>query len=505
MQFRAGRSGILLACFTVLLISGASADSGAGQPARESLVDDLVALSELIVEHHFQPPTRQQLVLEAARGIYECRKQEPPADLARQCSLSGNDQKFREILLAALGVDSERDAVVINRGVTRGGSSAPEPDVADLMRAAVLKLNAVVPGGLELQTPKAHAANQQLSESRYVGVGIAVRMTDDHEFQIVSAVEGGPMQTAGVPQESIIEEIDGWKTREQRLEECVDRLRGPKGTSVNLKIRRPAAEQAEPLTLTRGVVPIKSLQARGVVSEGKTILHLQLSQITSSVSHETRQALTAQKELHGIVLDLRGTQSGPAHFAVLFADLFLGEGRLGTAWRGGKRQALSSGPDELVADVPVAVLVNEYTAGSAEWLAAVLKESGRAEVFGTPSAGLAVDNQSFALPSGERHATFATVVLETSKSGKLLGMLTLGQFLARGIDVKAPEDTITAGRIYPRVERAEPGFGAVVSNLFTPAQPLRAPVGLTTGSPPMDPLNAAMRYLVQQSQGPSAQ
>ena len=373
------------------------------------------------------------------------------------------------------------------------------------MRAAVLKLNTVVPGGLDLQSPKAQAANQQLAESRYVGVGIAVRMTDNHEFQIVSAVEGGPMHAAGVPQESIIEEIDGWTTRDQRLEECVERLRGPKGSSVNLRIRRPAAEQAEPLTLTRGVVPIKSLRAQAVVREGKTILHLQPSQITSSISHEARQALAAQKDLHGIVLDLRGTQSGPTHFAVLFADLFLGEVRLGTAWRGGKGQALASGPDELVADVPIAVLVNEYTAGSAEWLAAVLKESGRAEVFGTPSAGLAVDSQSFTLPSGERHATFATVVLETSKSGKLLGSLTPGEPLARRGDAKPPEDTIAAGRIYPRVERAEPGFGAVVSNLFTPAQPLRTPVGLTKGMPPVDPLNAAVKYLVQQQPGAPGQ
>jgi hypothetical protein len=201
------RSG--LCCFVGVWFLLVAVEPGRGddspKSAAQTLASDLVALSRLVMEHHFQPPVQQQVILAAARGLYESRDQEPPRDLAQRCSAATTDSEYEAILTAACGNGFGDDA----------------PRDALRLQAMVLQLSGVVPGDLSLESLKASTANRQLAESRYVGVGIAVRMTDDAEFQVMSAIPGGPMQVAGVPDKTIITEIDGWKTTKKRLEDCV--------------------------------------------------------------------------------------------------------------------------------------------------------------------------------------------------------------------------------------------------------------------------------------------
>jgi carboxyl-terminal processing protease len=478
-----------------LLIPAFRSATGEDKPpvsAPKHLASDLVALSRLVMEHHFQPPARQQVILAAARGLYESREQEPPADLAQQCSEAKSDSEFEAILNVAWGADVGVD---------------PTRD-AQRLQAAVFRMSSVIPGDLTIESLKSHTANRQLAENRYVGVGIAVRMTmttEISEFQVTSALEGGPMKVAGIPDNTVITEIDGWKTTGQRLEECVERLRGPEGSTVSMLIRRPDSTTIELLTIRRGVVPIKSLQFKAETIQGRSILGLSPGRLTGSLPHEIREAINAQPKIDGIVLDLRSTESGPAHFAVLLADQFLRQGTIGGERRDGKLREFKAEPGELAQDVPLAILVDEQCDGTCEWLAAILVESGRAQAFGTPTAGLAVDAESFPLPSGNLVARFSTLVLETPKHEKLLGKVSIPTQVVKALPSQHRKQRpvgVYAGRLIPQVVEPKPvTLSSIATTLLQQAtvkSPRKGTAAMMQEPGREDAMNAAIEYLVRQ-------
>jgi carboxyl-terminal processing protease len=199
--------------------------------------------------------------------------------------------------------------------------------------------------------------------------------------------------------------------REQLTEEAVERLRGPEGTPVTLVIRRPGKEEDETVTLYRGVVPQKMLTVEISDEAGRRIAVLRPRELGGSLAHEIREFAETERNLDGVLLDLRGS-FGRAHFAALVADQFLDGGEMGTIETAARRTAMKAEPGEILPEVPVAIATDEGTRGSAAWLATLLMERKRAMVFGRKGQHPNLDFETFELPSGEM-ATFATKVLVT--------------------------------------------------------------------------------------------
>ncbi|HVJ67658.1 MAG TPA: PDZ domain-containing protein, partial [Caulifigura sp.] len=288
----------------VFATSALAEDHHSNSPA-EDFARDIVALSNLILQHHVEPPARQQVVLTAARAVYLARGHNPPHDLAHRCSSSGTDDKFFAILVEAYGKEFSAEAKdqreLADRFAGRTTSShelivAPETQ-RKLYQQVSEALAKELDGGLTFLSPKASTAQQQLAENRYVGVGIAAGQTEDRKFVIRAVMPGGPMDRAGIPAETIIVSIDGWPTVGQGIEECVERLRGPEGSSVALVIHRSTTDHDEPLTLNRGVVPRKSLNADVRQLPDRRIAILRPEAITASLPHEVRAFAQAQPQL----------------------------------------------------------------------------------------------------------------------------------------------------------------------------------------------------------------
>jgi hypothetical protein len=438
------------------------------RPEARAFAEDLVALSHLLVQHHVDAPARQQTILIAARSLYDAKNMHSPHQLARDCS-SATDEQLIEILIEACGPTFGRH----------------DSDVAKARTTVAEALSPLLEGGLQLQTVKASLAERQLSENRYVGVGIAATQDEPGRLIVRSVMPGGPMDRAGVPPETVIASIDGWATQGQSMEECVERLRGPEGTSVLLTIRRPHASEDEQLSLKRGVVPRKSLSFEVKDDGQRRIAILRPESLTASLPHEIQRFAESERRLHGVLLDLRGV-SGPSHFAVLVADLFLDGGDMGVVIKGSSRRMLRAQPGEAFADVPLAIVVDPQTTNSCQWLVETLKVRRGAQVFGELRDERTVDDESFPLPGGTTVARFATSVLlfdgEDHAARNRIPHRPNAETSEPEAQVKALVTTTAGG------DAAEPPTGTFSDLVRSPPNAIR-PLSAA------DPLDAALNHL----------
>ena len=159
--------------FATLIVPGLSSLRGQdalSEPARPgtSLAARVRPVVEAVMEHHIDPPTRQQLVLEILRGAAESRGQRSPGDLSPRIS----DAVDADALYNLLAVELER----------QGLNEQP----SDEMIATVFeRLSGVVPGGLQIVSQKDHTVNEQLAANRYVGIGVQVSLDETtHRLKI---------------------------------------------------------------------------------------------------------------------------------------------------------------------------------------------------------------------------------------------------------------------------------------------------------------------------------
>ncbi len=177
----------------------------------------------------------------------------------------------------------------------------------------------------------------------------------------------------------------------------VDRLRGDEGTDVMVTLRQPNAAGTRTLKMTRAALPrttVTGVQKRPAggwdvrLNSTDPIGLLRITEITASTPHELRK-LAQQLESEGVravVLDLRGLGGSSVHSAVLLADCLLDSGPIGRVWTPEREHTYQAEPDALFRGWPLAVLVDQATWGTAEWLAAALQDNHRAIVVGLPTA-----------------------------------------------------------------------------------------------------------------------
>ena len=404
-------------------------------------VERILSAMELVLDHHLDPPTRQEMLLSAARTLMKEAKRKAPPGLSRRVS----DLENREHCAAFL-VNLMRDAQAT-------GLSREEAEAA-LSRGAV----AVVPGRAEIMAAKEAKVQQQLQSNQYVGIGITLSAVEGMS-SIGTAIPGGPAAKAGALDGDLFEFIDGKPTKGLGTHEVVDLLRGPEGTQVTVVFKR-ILKTLPPMTITRGIVPLETVHGLRVAGNqefgkvvpqnfhaepGSSIAYVQLDRIGGSSVHELRQIeqrLRADK-MQALIIDLRLLHSDDPHYAVLLADALLSKGAIGRVRHGDHTREFTADADCLFQDWPLAVLVSEGTAGTAEWLAAALQDNQRAIIVGSPTSGDAYVSTTFPIPNSDKTLTIPTGILERP-SGK-----PLYQELAMRSDVEKQRGRSLSSRQYP--------------------------------------------------------
>ena len=222
----------------------------------------------------------------------------------------------------------------------------------------------------------------------FTGIGIEISLKDGI-LTVVSPIEGTPAYKAGLKANDKILKIEGKTTKNMTLIESVKLLRGAKGTDVTISIYREGWRRLKDVTLTRDVIPIKSVRSR-MLEEGYG--YIRISNFQNKTTFELKKALKELekgKGLKGLVLDLRNNPGGLLDQAVKVADVFLKKGLI--VYTDGRieeqKMRFEAHPDKHSHNYPIVVLVNEGSASASEIVAGALQDHKRAIILGVQTFG----------------------------------------------------------------------------------------------------------------------
>ena len=245
---------------------------------------------------------------------------------------------------------------------------------------------------------------QQQTKGEFGGLGIEVTM-ENGLVKVVSPIEGTPADKAGLEPGDLVLEIDSEGVDGMSLNDAVDKMRGPVGTKVTLKIFRESSRKTFDVTLTRDNIQIRPV--RSELQEGG-LGYVRVSTFNDHTYDELAKHLSdlvkanGGKPLKGLVLDLRNNPGGLLNQAVKVSDAFLTQGEV-VSTRGRipeQNQRFSATPGDLVNGVPMVVIINGGSASASEIVAGALQDHKRAVILGTKSFGKGSVQTVIPLPDG---------------------------------------------------------------------------------------------------------
>ncbi|MFA5385227.1 MAG: S41 family peptidase [Eubacteriales bacterium] len=236
-------------------------------------------------------------------------------------------------------------------------------------------------------------------ENQFTGIGVELEVKPPYPV-IANVIEDSPAQKAGLKKDDLIITINGVDIINQPLWDATDKIRGPEGTTVNLGIRR-SGESEFNVTIERA--SINGPTCDWEVLTGATG-YIYVSTFASRTAEEFSEALSQLKEqkVNGLILDLRSNPGGYLQAAVDLADYFLPDKSLvvTTVYRDGQKDKYYTSGKKEKWDLPVVVLVNEYSASASEILAGALKDYEKASLAGVRTYGKGVVQDVIPLQNG---------------------------------------------------------------------------------------------------------
>jgi carboxyl-terminal processing protease len=260
---------------------------------------------------------------------------------------------------------------------------------------------------------------QVQTKGEFGGLGIEITIKEGL-LVVVAPMEGSPAEKAGVKPGDIIVKIDGKFTKEFSLVDAVKRLRGPKGSPIQISLSRNGISDLIDVTIVRDVIAVRSVKARYL---GDGFGYVRVSQFMEHTADDLKDALKALTkdsslpELRGLLLDLRNNPGGLLAQAVKVSDMFLKEGVI--VYTDGRveaqKQKFFAHARGTEPDYPMIVLVNSGSASASEIVAGALKDHGRALILGQQTFGKGSVQTITPLENGG--ALTLTTALYYTKSG----------------------------------------------------------------------------------------
>ena len=258
-----------------------------------------------------------------------------------------------------------------------------------LIEAAIQGMLASLDPHSSYMSPDSFDDMQVQTRGEFGGLGIEVTMEDGY-VKVVSPIDDTPAARAGIQAGDLVVQLDGEPVLGLSLNDAVDRMRGPVGTDIVLTVVREGAEEPLEITITRDIITIQSVRWR---LEDK-IGYVRITSFNEQTEDGLVQAIEGMKaelgdELQGVVLDLRNNPGGLLDQAIAVSDVFLDKGEI-VSTRGRRpdsTQRFNARPGDMVAGLPVVVLINGGSASASEIVAGALQDHHRAIILGEKSFG----------------------------------------------------------------------------------------------------------------------
>lgn len=262
-------------------------------------------------------------------------------------------------------------------------------------------------------------ANEAL-EGEFDGIGVVFNMATD-TIIVINVVPSGPSDMAGVRNGDRIIKIGDSLVAGQNINQndVVKMLRGKRDTKVDLSLQRYGIDELVPVTVIRGAIPLKSLDAAFIIRPG--IGYVKLSAFSRNSIYELNAALAELRDegMEKLIFDLRGNTGGFLDQAISIANEFLPAKNMivYTEDRNKNRNEEYSNGKGKYADVPLVVLVDEGSASSSEILAGAIQDNDRGLIIGRRTFGKGLVQQQFPFSDGSAlRLTIARYYTPTGRS-----------------------------------------------------------------------------------------
>ena len=288
---------------------------------------------------------------------------------------------------------------------------------------------------------------EEITSGNYAGIGVEVEMKGNH-LTVVAAVDGSAAWEAGIQSGDVIVRIDSTLITDLSMQDIITLMRGEVGTKVTLDVERDG--ELKQYELTRRLVEDASVSSKWL---GGNIAYLRISQFQGDSSEEFAEAIESlqdEKDIAGVVLDLRNNPGGVLQSAVGVVDNFIDNGMV--VYTKGRHelansQFLATEKNTALPTTPVVVLINEGSASASEIVAGALQDHNRAVILGTESFGKGSVQTIIPLSNGD--AVKLTTALYYTPNGRSIQ--------AQGItpDLVIPQATLSLEKGQFFVKEAE--------------------------------------------------
>ena len=266
--------------------------------------------------------------------------------------------------------------------------------------------------------PKEFAGLREEQHGMYYGIGMLIgAQPRTGKPMVIHPFGGTPAYKAGIRPGDLLMEVNDKRVDDLNTTEVAEMLKGPKGTKVQVVVRREGSEKPIAFNLIRDEIPRNSVDTAFWVKPG--IAYMRIQSFTETTSHEVDDNLKVlgEQNIKGLILDLRENPGGLLQEGVATAGHWLDRGQVVVSHKG---RAYSEKPyvargSQYGESYPIVVLVNRYSASAAEIVAGALQDHDRAWILGdvtfgkglvqtvyplNDNTGLALTTQHYYTPSG---------------------------------------------------------------------------------------------------------
>jgi len=269
-------------------------------------------------------------------------------------------------------------------------------------KAIVAVLKELDPHSVYLSKKEIKEANEPL-QGNFEGIGVQFNLFKD-TILVLSAIPGGPSEKLGVMAGDRIVKINGEDATGSKItnDYVLKKLRGDKGTKVNVSIYRKGKKELLEFSITRDKIPINSIDATFMASSDIGYIRLnRFGQTTMQEFHESMKTLTAAG-MKNLILDLRDNGGGYLNTAIDLADEFLSNEKLIVYTEGihSPKQSYNATVKGGFEKGKLIILINEGSASASEIVSGAVQDWDRALIIGRRSFGKGLVQRPYELPDG---------------------------------------------------------------------------------------------------------
>jgi carboxyl-terminal processing protease len=250
-------------------------------------------------------------------------------------------------------------------------------------------------------TPREYAQMRERQQGTYYGIGVSIQVFDG-DVTAMNVFEGSPAYKKGIRRGDILANVEGEDAKGWTVEQAQRKLRGPKGTVVNVGVKRRGYEEMIKFQLTRDEVYIPTVPAYFMIDS--TTGYIRMQDFGENTDRDVKHALRdlAGKGMRRLVFDVRNNPGGPLDQAIKVSNEFLPKGNMIVYTRGRVQNADQDYRAELESEfteIPIVLLANRNSASAAEIVTGALQDHDRAYVVGETTFGKALVQSVYKISS----------------------------------------------------------------------------------------------------------